>query len=137
MLVKPGKMMVTRSLVVMTALILALSIISGASLVNIMIIKGEEYQSDASEQQLYDSLITAPRGDIYDCNMQLLATSSAAWTVYITPNGIKKLESEEAEEVKKIIAEGLSEILDVFLIHVPLRLPTACARQFWGRTSVY
>ena len=78
MLVKPGKMMVTRSIVVMTALILALSIISGASLVNIMIIKGEEYQSDASEQQLYDSLITAPRGDIYDCNMQLLATSSAA-----------------------------------------------------------
>lgn len=113
MLVKPGKMMVTRSIVVMTALILALSIISGASLVNIMIIKGEEYQSDASEQQLYDSLITAPRGDIYDCNMQLLATSSAAWTVYITPNGIKKLESEEAEEVKKTIAEGLSEILDL------------------------
>ena len=113
MLVKPGKMMVTRSLVVMTVLILALSIISGASLVNIMIIKGEEYQSDASEQQLYDSLITAPRGDIYDCNMQLLATSSAAWTVYITPNGIKKLESEEAEEVKKTIAEGLSEILDL------------------------
>ena len=113
MLVKPGKMMVTRSIVVMTALILALSIISGASLVNIMIIKGEEYQSDASEQQLYDSLITAPRGDIYDCNMQLLATSSAAWTVYITPNGIKKLESEEAEEVKKTVAEGLSEILDL------------------------
>lgn len=113
MLVKPGKMMVTRSLVVMTALILALSIISGASLVNIMIIKGEEYQSDASEQQLYDSLITAPRGDIYDCNMQLLATSSAAWTVYITPNGIKKLESAKAEEVKKVIAEGLSKILDL------------------------
>ena len=113
MLVKPGKMMVTRSLVVMTVLILALSIISGASLVNIMIIKGEEYQSDASEQQLYDSLITAPRGDIYDCNMQLLATSSAAWTVYITPNGIKKLESAKAEEVKKVIAEGLSEILDL------------------------
>lgn len=113
MLVKPGKMMVTRSIVVMTALILALSIISGASLVNIMIIKGEEYQSDASEQQLYDSLITAPRGDIYDCNMQLLATSSAAWTVYITPNGIKKLESAKAEEVKKVIAEGLSEILDL------------------------
>ena len=47
--VKPGKMMVTRTIVVMTALILALSIISGASLVNIMIIKGEKYQNDASE----------------------------------------------------------------------------------------
>ena len=53
---KPSKLMVTRSVIVMTALILALSIVSGVSLVNIMIIKGEEYQNDASEQQLYDSL---------------------------------------------------------------------------------
>ena len=111
--VKPGKMMVTRTIVVMTALILALSIISGASLVNIMIIKGEKYQNDASEQQLYDSLVTAPRGDIYDRNMQILATSSPAWTVYITPNGIKKLNEDEALKVKKKIAEGLSEILEL------------------------
>ena len=86
--------MVTRSVIVMTALILALSIVSGVSLVNIMIIKGEEYQNDASEQQLYDSLVTAPRGDIYDRNMQILARSSPAWTVYITPNGIKKLKED-------------------------------------------
>ena len=91
---KPSKLMVTRSVIVMTALILALSIVSGVSLVNIMIIKGEEYQNDASEQQLYDSLVTAPRGDIYDRNMQILARSSPAWTVYITPNGIKKLKEE-------------------------------------------
>ena len=105
--------MVTRSVIVMTALILALSIVSGVSLVNIMIIKGEEYQNDASEQQLYDSLVTAPRGDIYDRNMQILARSSPAWTVYITPNGIKKLKEDEAETVKKKIAEGLSEILEL------------------------
>lgn len=114
MLIKPGKTMVTRSIVVMTALILALSLVSGASLVNIMIIKGEEYQSEASEQQLYDSLVTAPRGDIYDRNMQLLATSSPAWTVYITPNGIRKLkDADQAERVKTTIAEGLSEILEL------------------------
>lgn len=111
---KPGKTMITRAIVVMTALILALSLVSGASLVNIMIIKGEEYQNDASEQQLYDSLVTAPRGDIYDRNMQVLATSSTAWTVYITPNGIKKLKDpNEAEQVRKVIAENLSEILDM------------------------
>ena len=110
---KPSKLMVTRSVIVMTALILALSIVSGVSLVNIMIIKGEEYQNDASEQQLYDSLVTAPRGDIYDRNMQILARSSPAWTVYITPNGIKKLKEDEAETVKKKIAEGLSEILEL------------------------
>lgn len=111
---KPGKMMITRILVVMLVIILCLSIVSGASLVNIMVINGEKYQSQASEQQLYDSLVTAPRGDIYDRNMQVLATSSTAWTVYITPNGINKLKDDgEKEKVRTVIAENLSEILDL------------------------
>ncbi len=111
---KPGKIMLTRIWVVMIILILCLSLISSGSLVNIMILKGEKYQSEASEQQLYDSLVSAPRGDIYDRNMQILATSSTAWTVYITPNGIKKIkDADERETVRKTIAKGLSEILEV------------------------
>ena len=114
MAVKPGKMMITRIVVIMIIMILSLSIVSGSSLVNIMIINGEKYQSKASEQQLYDSLVTAPRGDIYDRNMQILATSTTAWTVYITPNGIKKIsDDKEKETVRTTIAKGLSEILDV------------------------
>jgi len=88
--------------------------VCSVSLVNIMIVNGDKYQGLASEQQLYDSLITAPRGDIYDRNMQKLATSSTAWTVYITPNGIKNLKDDKKQElVRKTIAENLSEILDV------------------------
>lgn len=114
MAVKPGKMMAKRILIIMLIVLVALSGVSGASLINIMIIKGDEYQTKASEQQLYDSLVTAPRGDIYDRNMQVLATSSTAWTVYITPNGIKKIKDEaERETVRVTIAKGLSEILDV------------------------
>ncbi|MBQ3816716.1 MAG: stage V sporulation protein D, partial [Clostridia bacterium] len=114
MAVKPNKLMVNRSLTVMIIVILALSIVSGASLFNIMVLKGEEYQGKASDQQLYDSLITAPRGDIYDCNMNQLATSATAWTVYITPNGIRKLKSaDEAKRVKELISENLSRILDI------------------------
>lgn len=114
MTVKPNKMMLTRIAAVMLVLIIALSVVSTGSLVNIMIINGEKYQNDASEQQLYDSLVTAPRGDIYDRNMQTLATSSPAWTVYITPNGIRSIKkAEDAERVKKKIAEGLSEILEM------------------------
>ena len=113
-MIKPGKMMVTRTLVIMIIMILCLAIISTSSLVNIMIINGDKYQSEASKQQLYDSLIAAPRGDIYDRNMQILATSSTAWTVYITPNSIKKIKSEdEREKIKNIISKGLSEILEV------------------------
>ena len=114
MTVKPNKMMLTRIAAVMLVIIIALSVVSTGSLVNIMIINGEKYQNDASEQQLYDSLVTAPRGDIYDRNMQTLATSSPAWTVYITPNGIRSIKkAEDAEKVKKKIAEGLSEILEM------------------------
>lgn len=111
---KPGKIMNKRIVRVMIIMILCFSLVSGASLVNIMVLKGEEYQSKASEQQLYDSLISAPRGDIYDRNMQVLATSSTAWTVYITPNGIKKIkDADEREKVRTTIAKGLSEILEV------------------------
>ena len=114
MVPKPGKQMITRIISVMLVVVVALVGVSGYSLVKIMIVNGEKYQNDASEQQLYDSLITAPRGDIYDRNMQQLATSTTAWTVYITPNGIAKLKTEEEQEiVKKTIAENLSKILDL------------------------
>ncbi len=114
MAVKPGKLMVKRIFIIMLIVVVALSGVSGASLINIMIIKGEEYQTKASEQQLYDSLVTAPRGDIYDRNMQVLATSSTAWTVYITPNAIKKIKkADERDKVRETIAKGLSEILAV------------------------
>ena len=91
---KPGKIMNNRIWIIMIIVILCLSLVCGASLVNIMILHGEEYQSKASKQQLYDSLISAPRGDIYDRNMQVLATSSTAWTVYVTPNAIKAIEDD-------------------------------------------
>ena len=114
MAVKLGKPMMGRMRFVTFFLIFALFVVSAVSLVYTMIFKGEEYQSKASEQQLYDNLVTAPRGDIYDANMNLLATSSTAWTVYITPNGFKKLKSEEeAEKVRATISENLSKILEV------------------------
>ncbi len=114
MALKPSKQMRTRMLTVMLIITLTFSLVSSYSLINIMIIDGEKYQSEASEQQLYDSLITAPRGDIYDRNMQTLARSTTAWTVYITPNGINKLKDDaEKENVRRIIAENLSQILEI------------------------
>ena len=114
MTIKPDRQMHIRIRLVMLFVLFCLAVVSGLRLANIMIINGEKYQNDASEQQLYDSLITAPRGDIYDCNMQQLATSATAWTVYITPNGINKIEDEgDKELVRKTIAENLSRILGV------------------------
>ncbi len=110
---KPNRIMRVRTRIVLAILVVAMIGVSGASLTNVMIIKGDKYQTLASEQQLYDTLLSPPRGDIYDRNMKTLATSSPAWTVYITPNGFKNLESDEARKVKNKIADGLSEILEM------------------------
>lgn len=114
MAVKPGKQMIKRIFLIMLALTIALTAVSGARLTQIMIVKGDFYQSKASEQQLYDSMITAPRGDILDRNGNVLATSAPAWTVYLTPNGINKLkDADKAEMLRSAIADGLSEILEL------------------------
>ena len=109
---KPSKAMIIRIFVVMLVVVIITASVSIIRLINISIINGEEYQNAAMEQQLYDTLLTAPRGDIYDTNMNKLATSSTAWTVYITPNGITNLKDEtKKQKVKDTIADGLSEIL--------------------------
>lgn len=114
MAVKPGKRMTKRIFLIMLAMIIAMTAVTGVRLTQIMIVKGDFYQSKASEQQLYDSLITAPRGDILDCNGNILATSAPAWTVYLTPNGINKLkDAEKAEKLRNIIADGLADILEL------------------------
>ncbi len=114
MAIRPSKQMINRAIITMIIVILCLTLVSTGSLVKIMIIDGNMYQAKASEQQLYDSLISAPRGDIYDRNMNLLATSSPAWSVFIAPNDIKDLDKESDEEkARQVIADGLSEILDM------------------------
>ncbi|MCQ2448833.1 MAG: PASTA domain-containing protein [Clostridia bacterium] len=109
-----GKKMTRRLVFVTSILIFALLSVTFGRLAYIMLVKGDYYQSLASKQQLYDNLVTAPRGDIYDRNMKLLATSATAWTVYLTPNGIDTQNDEgKAETVRKAIASGLSEILEL------------------------
>lgn len=114
MIKKADRAMVVRILRIMLAMVFVFFTVSCGSLAVIMLINGEKYQSMASEQQLYDTLVAAPRGDIYDTNMELLATSDTAYTIYITPNSIKNIDKEETRKlVKTTIAAGLSEILEM------------------------
>ncbi len=114
MALKPSRQMTVRSIVMMIIVILLLTAVSSMRLVKIMVVDGEKYQSMASEQQLYDSLVTAPRGNIYDRNMNLLATSATAWTVYVKPNSInKEKNSDDVARIREIITVGLSGILEM------------------------
>ncbi len=98
-----------RHRMIMVILFITIALFGPASvnLANIMLIDGEEYKAKAAAQQLSDTTLSAERGNIYDCNNELLATSATAWTVYVTPQDI------ESDEERKLIATGLSEILDL------------------------
>ncbi len=112
----PGvtKTMWFRMLIVMVCLCVGFFGISGVRLAIIMLADSEFYQTKAAEQQLYDTVLSPARGNIYDTNMNLLATSATVWTVYITPNGFKNIKDEAKKAaVKEDIAQNLSTILEL------------------------
>lgn len=77
------------------------------SLANIVFVKGEEYRAQAESQQMSDTVVAAPRGNIYDCNMNVLAQSASAWLCCATPSNIKK------DETRQSIAKFLSELFSI------------------------
>lgn len=113
-IIGPTKKMLKRMLIVMLAMVILTTSVAGVRLAMVMLVNGEKYQTMASEQQLYDTTLSAPRGDIYDSNMKLLATSSTAWNVFLTPNAFNKIKDETQKmTVKNLIADGLSSILEI------------------------
>ena len=115
MSVKPSKQMWFRTICIVICIILIMFCVSGVRLTNIMIVNGDFYKEKASQQQLYDTETTALRGDIYDCNHNLLATSASVWNVYVTPNDFKNTydSNNDILKAKSEIAHGLSQILSL------------------------
>ncbi len=109
----PSRQMLKRIMIIMLSVVIATVSVTSFRLVTIMLIRGEEYQSKASAQQLHDAYIAAERGNIYDTNMNVLAKSATVWTIYVTPNDLTKLSDEEREKVKTVIADNLSSILSL------------------------
>ncbi len=109
---KLSKVMWGRMLTVLILLVVLTAVVPFARLITLMVVDGEEYQAKASDQQLYDTTLTAPRGDIYDTNMNVLATSAPCWNVYLSPNNLKGIKDEaKRDAVKILLAENLSSIL--------------------------
>ncbi len=108
----PNKSMIIRIFVVWVVMLCCTLGLVGGRLFYLMVIKSDFYSQKAAEQQLYDTELAASRGNIYDCNMELLATSAQVWTVYITPNSFKNItDTDKLNAVKTDIATNLSSIL--------------------------
>lgn len=78
------------------------------------VILSDFYQVKALENQTRDITVTGKRGTIYDRNMTAVARSATVWTVFISPNDLNAIKDEEKREATRtLIAENLSEILEV------------------------
>ena len=103
----PTKEMWKRILAIMVAVCVVAFGTVGVRLFGLMVVDAEEYQAKALSEQLKDITIEPKRGAIYDRNMNYLATSSTAWTIYISPNDIAN------DEERDLVVNGLSEILGI------------------------
>lgn len=94
-----------RSLAVIMVLVIVGFGWTSVRLSYLMTVQADFLREKAENQQLRDVVTTAGRGEIYDCNKNVLAQSSTVWKVYVTPSTIK---SDDREP----IAKGLSQLLD-------------------------
>ena len=80
-------------------------------LFQLQILEGDSLKEEAVDQQLFDKVVAAKRGSIYDVNGNILAQSVSAWDVVIAPAKFDD-KKENDEELRKIVARGLADILN-------------------------
>ena len=104
----PDQGMVGRTLFLMAVFGIVAFIVLGIRLYKVQIVDHEFYESNAVEQQVRDTTVSANRGAIYDRNMNTLAMSATVSTVYISP---AELILYGEEDKRMMISTRLSEIL--------------------------
>ncbi len=104
-----SKKMKNRMVFVLGALMFVCFLPIVIQLFNLQILKHEEYQAKAIDQQVRDTVISPKRGTIYDRNLKALAVSASTETVYIAPKSISK----DDTETMALVASELSRILGV------------------------
>ncbi len=77
------------------------------------VFKYDEFQKTVIDQITVSSTLTAQRGDIYDSNMNLLATNRTVWRLFISPKDIKEHSEKFDTDYADIVSRGLSEITGV------------------------
>ncbi|MBR6413340.1 MAG: PASTA domain-containing protein [Oscillospiraceae bacterium] len=79
-----------------------------ARLFKLMVLEHDQYESRAISNQTRSTTVSADRGTIYDCNMNILASTKTVENVFIDP-----WEIHNAKEDVDFIAEGLAKILEI------------------------
>ena len=83
------------------------------NLFKLQILSYDYYKNKVYDQITTTSALRANRGNIYDSNMTLLATTNTSWRIFISTKDIKKAEKENKIKYTSIISKGLSDILGI------------------------
>ncbi len=107
-LLKPGKGVLSRTLLLMAVCGIVAFVVLIGRLYQLMIVKHDEYEKMAVEQQTRVTTVGAHRGSITDRNGNVLAVSAMAYNVFLSPDEIQEKHMDTG-----LIAQGLSEILGI------------------------
>ena len=71
----------------------------------------DHYKKKAFDQITTTSTLKAERGNIYDSNMNILATTKTSWRIFVSSREIKSRSKKDGINYAEIIASGLSKKL--------------------------
>lgn len=97
-------------------------------LFSMQLIQYDFYKNEANSRQLSSLTIDAPRGTIYDSDMNVLAQSATVWNVIVNPKAV-------GDDNREKLAAALSEILDISYEHA-LNCTTASSEYMIARRKV-
>lgn len=104
----------TRTFVLMLVMSIGVFVLLFAKLYQLQILRHEELQSKALDQQTRSTEVTATRGTIYDRGGNILSISATAETVFLSPLELaEELEKKETKWTKELLAQKLAEILQI------------------------
>ena len=112
---RANRVIQTRSFVLMLVMGVGMFVLLFFQLFDLQIVRHEELQSKAVNQQTRRTVVTASRGTIYDRSGNIMAISASAETVILSPLEIDRAVNDKDDPVtwtKDSLAAGLAEILD-------------------------
>ena len=111
---RANRIIQTRTFVVMLVMGLGVFMLVFAKLFELQILRHEELQNKALDQQTRSTEITASRGTIYDRGGNILAISATAETIFLSPLELaEELKEEDTTWTADLLVDNLARILDL------------------------
>ncbi len=113
---RANRIIQNRTMILMAVLGVLVFLILVIKLFSLQILRHDELEAKALDQQTRSTEVAATRGTIYDRNGNIMAISAAAETVFLSPLEMDRALSDKDNPVawtKDSVAQKLSEILEI------------------------